>query len=80
MMINNSADDTMIFLYFGTIREEENEDFEQTPMQSNNIFKQLGKAKREELNKELGIGNDDGIDGYGLIPEEEVNLSEILQE
>jgi hypothetical protein len=50
-------------------------------MQSNNVFKQLGKAKREELNKELGItGNDDGIDGYGLIPEEESNLSEILQE
>ncbi|KAL4428958.1 hypothetical protein ABPG74_011154 [Tetrahymena malaccensis] len=42
-----------IYQFYGTIREDENEDLDQTPMHGNNIFAKINKKKREELDKQI---------------------------
>ncbi|KAL4471153.1 hypothetical protein ABPG72_019095 [Tetrahymena utriculariae] len=42
-----------IYQFYGTIREDENEDLDQTPMHGNNIFAKINQKKREELDKQI---------------------------
>ncbi|EAS05485.2 PH domain protein (macronuclear) [Tetrahymena thermophila SB210] len=42
-----------VYQFYGTIREDENEDLDQTPMHGNNIFAKINKKKREELDKQI---------------------------